>query len=112
MRPARSHHLLVTLLLVTVAVLLLLGTSRAFAPVHAEQSPTETPGTQPATGTFQGERVVPTPTPAPTPTPVPAYLYTDTSGIIALSVALVAIIVFGVLWGRGGRRKSPQSKKK
>lgn len=109
MSPPRSHHFLILVLLATVGAMLLFGTSRAFAPVHAGQSPTKTLQPQATAGTSSQ---VPDATPTPTATPGPSYPHTDTSGIIALSIALVAIIVFGVLWGGGGRRKNPNPKKK
>jgi hypothetical protein len=91
LHPHIPRFLLLSLAIV-IMVALLIGILRVFAPAHAAAIAstntmalaTETP--------IVGEDEVGTSNPVMTPA--------DTTGIIALAIILVAIIIFGTLWGR------------
>jgi len=90
--PLFSRYIILVLTLATLATLLT-GAFRVF--VAEQATPTSTSASlTPGLLTPTSETTTPTLTPRPT---VPSG---DTNGIIALSVVLVAIVLFGVLWGR------------
>jgi hypothetical protein len=81
---------------------LLFGTLRAFSGARAAQAPTATP--EPSALAIASQPLVETVTPQPlaltaSPTSRAAAALTDTTGVIALSIIVVAVIVAGILWG-------------
>ena len=117
MNEHRFPRLITIGLIALIVLTLLAGTLRAFAPARAVSA---APGralsgaavlapTATRSGTPAGRIPTPTPTPTatPAPAPTPAFRSADTSGIIGMSVLMVAIVLFGVLWGarKPGRKK-------
>jgi hypothetical protein len=120
-------RLLVTLLLILVAGTFFVGTLRAFVPGRAgavmddlvlkADLPTatsvagfSTPGPTP---TLLSESLLPSPTeeeaPLPTPVatsaPVDHTVYADTTGIIALAILLVVVVLVGTILGERKPKK-------
>jgi hypothetical protein len=69
------------------------------ATVLASPTPVETIEATPA----------PTPTPTATPVPEPEYI-TDMTGILALGILLVVVILVGITWGAASTRKKRKGK--
>lgn len=101
--PLSSRYIILVLTLAILATLLS-GAFHAFAAEQATPTSTSaslTPG--PLTPTLE--------TITPTPTLKPSAPSGDTNGIIAMSVVLVAIVLFGVLWGgRTARIGKPKAR--
>jgi hypothetical protein len=120
-------RLLVTLLLILVAGTFFVGTLRAFVPGHAGAEmddlvlkadlPTMSsvagflaPGPTP---TLLPESFLPSPTVEGTPLPAPAAtstlvdhtVYADTTGIIALAILLVVVVLIGTILGERKPKK-------
>jgi hypothetical protein len=96
MKPLHPpRHLLIALFLIVSAVFLF-GTLRAFSSAHA--APPPAPALQIVDLT-------------PTPAPVTLPSSTDTTGVIALSIIVVAAILFGILWGGRKPAKPPKRSK-
>jgi hypothetical protein len=117
---AMSHnHLprpLIILLFLLVGVTFFIGILRAFTPARARSGSTVTPSSTPQVtsgdtpaGSSSGTPSS-TPTLAPSPTP-DVTVYADTTGIIALAVLMVIVILVGVAWGARTPRGSDGSKK-
>ncbi|MCX6034480.1 MAG: hypothetical protein NTV38_05830, partial [Chloroflexi bacterium] len=132
---------LVILLFILVASTFFMGTLRAFVPVRAAivlddlaqkaDLPTSTsiadfptPGPTPTPPPpsllpppTDGGPFMPTPpptyTPMPTaiPTPLSKKVYADTTGIIALAIFMVVVILVGVAWGGRSSWKKKEPKK-
>ncbi|MBN2386972.1 MAG: hypothetical protein JXB85_08120 [Anaerolineales bacterium] len=129
-----SHRTLIILIATLIGLTLLVGTVRAFAPVRAavdgaalsgaaRLAPTHTPSaTVRATRSPHASTPSPSPTPTETPTATPTptgpvLKSPDTGGIIAMSVLLVMIVLFGVLWtaripGKPGEKKKVEPRPK
>jgi len=128
--PPRS---LITLLFILVAVTFFVATLRTFAPAHAApileslakkadvSTPTSTsssdipnPGPTPTPPppsllpppTVE-ETFIPTLTPTftPIPTAIPIPASADTTGIIALAILMVVVMLLGMAWGGRSLRK-------
>jgi hypothetical protein len=100
MKPFRIPRPLGILFLIVVIGTFLSGTLHAFqiARASASGTPTATTGPQPGNDSEL--------TPEPVATPVPRSA--DTTGIIALSIVIVIIVIAGTMIGsRGPRRKTP-----
>jgi hypothetical protein len=127
MNETHSSRPILLGILAVIILTLLIGTVHAFSSVRAAPSasrpilngavflaasPTPTPRV-----TCAPHSLSPSPTPTTTPPPLPPAgpRSADTSGIIALSALMVAIVLFGVLWaGRKPARppKPRQAKQK
>jgi hypothetical protein len=97
MKQIDPFRALLFLIPIAICVILLMGTLRAFAAplpaqissaVSASPDVTLTPGA-----------ATPESTANPTATPYDGLASADTTGIIALAILLVVIVIFGVLWG-------------
>ena len=131
----RNHNprSLVILLFILVAGTFIVGTLRTFAPARAATvlsdlaptstsmadfpppGPTSTPPPAsllpPPTGEATSE-----PTPPPTytlnPTALPDYtVYADTTGVIALAILLVVVVLVGMAFGQRNLRRKKETKK-
>jgi len=116
---------LVILLFILVAVTFFVGTLRAFTPAHAVSNATATPTSTlvlktPSATLAGSESETPVSTPTVqvdneeslTPTPAPdKTVYADTTGIIALSILLVVVMLVGMIWGGRSPRKKSEPKK-
>ena len=107
MKPVSIPRSLIIFIFILVAVTLLAGTLHAFASARAVTLDTPT-----AAAIIQiGSDVTPAATPTPEPTPVkkPLLVSADTTGIIALAIVIVMIVVVGALLGssRPGKKKVP-----
>jgi hypothetical protein len=93
----RLPRYLLILLLILVGAALLIGTFRAFLPARAQAIGSPTP-TILLIETPTGFNLLGT---APTEIPnlPPGTSSADTTGIIALTIILVAIVIFGTFWG-------------
>jgi hypothetical protein len=96
MKPLHLPHYLLVALFVIVGAVLVMGSLHAFSAAHAAPPPAAASQTIDLT---------------PTPTPVPAPTSTDTTGVVALSIIVVAVILFGILWGGRRPAKSKKSEK-
>jgi len=128
MNQTHLPRLLVIVLFILVAGFFFVGTLRAFIPAQALSNATVTPmdtlalktvSTTPAEP--ENETLGSTPvvtntgqagseegfTPTPNPTPIDKTVYADTTGVIALAILMVVVILVGMAWG--GRR--PRKKK-
>ncbi|MBU2610735.1 MAG: hypothetical protein KJ606_07290 [Chloroflexi bacterium] len=108
-------HAFLVLISIAICVVLLMGTLRVFAaplPAQTSSAVSASPEVTLTPGTATPEMTT-TPTAIPYTEPASA----DTSGIIALAIALVLIVVVGVIWGnrstaRPSARQAPRAKKK
>jgi heme/copper-type cytochrome/quinol oxidase subunit 2 len=111
---------LLILIFVVIAATFIFGTLRAFSSANAAASGTnlQSEGGNPALAPTITPGLTPTPPPSllpaadsniPNPTPGPIYI-ADTTGIIALVILLVFVMLVGMIWGvRGDRNgKEPQ----
>ncbi len=93
MKPVHLPRSLTILLFLLLFLVFLTGTALIFKSVPAASAASPT--------SSLAATLSVTLTPNPEPIPISA----DTTGIIALGVLLVSIILFGLLWG--GRRERP-----
>ena len=102
MNEHHSPRFAIISIVLLIGLMLVIGTLRAFSPVHAAENLAATP-TEEATATSAAGLSTPTPGEA-TPPPLKS---ADTDGSIGMAVLLVLIILFGVMWGR----RKPGTKK-
>jgi uncharacterized membrane protein len=97
MKRTYASHILIVFFSIAICLTFLMGTSRAFAaPQPAQALPASaTPDSTPITD----EPVAPDLALTPSATPYDGLASADTTGIIALAILLVVIVIFGVLWG-------------
>lgn len=94
MKRTYASHILIVFFSIAICLTFLMGTSRAFAapqPAQASATPDSTPITD--------EPAAPDLALTPSATPYDGLASADTTGIIALAILLVVIVIFGVLWG-------------
>jgi hypothetical protein len=96
----------VILLFILVAASFFFGITRAFTPAHAVSVANATP--TPALSTTPTESETEKQSPTPTSIPEPLY-FSDMTGIIALGILMVVVILIGVAWGirHPNRNKEP-----
>ena len=121
---------IIILLVILVAVSFFIGTLRAFTPARAVAIASATPTstlvlTKPSSTAAEpeNESLGSTPsvanttqaasseniTPIPSPTPEPEYI-ADMTGIIALGILMVFVILVGMIWGEFSLRKKKEPK--
>ena len=88
------------LTLVLVILIFLVGTFRAFSSASAASAVATATAISPERSTE---------VPVASITPVPGYIPGDTTGAMALAVAMVLIVLFGILWGGHKPRKRKDS---
>ncbi|MDI6770178.1 MAG: hypothetical protein QMD04_10960 [Anaerolineales bacterium] len=90
-------HAFLVLISIAICVVLLMGTLRVFAaplPVQTSSAVSASPEL-----TLTPGAATPESTASPTAIPYTEPASADTTGIIALAIAMVLIVVVGVLWG-------------
>lgn len=99
MKPVRFPPVLIILLAAIILVTVFLGVlpTRAVA--------TAMTGTPLPSASLQSNPATQTPTGTDTPDPVLIEQSHATDGITALAIIIVAVVVFGVLWGTRQQRK-------
>jgi hypothetical protein len=101
MKPVSSPRSLTMTVLILVAVTFLAGTLRTFDSARAVALNTPTAPTLNQTGSD----ATLTPTAEPTQVQKPVLVSADTTGIIALAIVIVMVVVVGALLGSSRPRK-------
>lgn len=96
-------HAFLVLISIAICVVLLMGTLRVFAAPLPAQIPSAVSASPEVTLTPGA--ATPEATASPTATPYNELDSADTTGIIALAIALVLIVVVGVIWGNRSTAK-------
>jgi hypothetical protein len=123
MNPPHFPRSLVILMFILVTCTFFVGTLRTFAPAQAAivfETPTQQVDLPTATSTADfptpgptltpppasqlppptdEEALIPTPPPTYTPTPISYTVYADTTGVIALAILLVVVVLVGLVLG-------------
>ncbi len=108
MNQSHLTRTVIILLFILVAVTFIAGTLHTFIPARAVSNATETPTPTPASATASIALADSESQPADS---APEQVYvSDMTGIIALSIVMVAVILIGVAWGSPGlrRKKNPK----
>jgi len=107
MKRPHTFHILIAFFSMAIYLTFLMGTSRAIAAPQPIPTPPISATLELTLAADQSPTLDLTPEPSATPSE--ELISADTTGIIALAIALIVIVVFGVLWGG---RSTPRAAKR